>query len=155
MRRPRSTERRREHGGLSDRYVIHRTESYSPNHREVQSKQIGPTIRGRRFPFPPPVGKVREPMVGLGSSSPIRHVVSHRLQSADSRPSRACSGTGRFVKGFRTPAICRREGMHGGRRPKSLEGGNRGGVCAGGGVSLWGFYANFRPDFSVPDRDDG
>src|ERR1700741_4847081 len=32
-----------------------------------------------------------------------------------------------FVKGFRTPASHWREGMHGGRRPKSLEGGNRGG----------------------------
>jgi hypothetical protein len=31
----------------------------------------------------------------------------------------------------------RREGMLGGRRPKSLEGGNRGGVRDGGGVDLW------------------
>jgi transposase len=31
------------------------------------------------------------------------------------------------VKGFRTPARHRHEGMHGGRCPKSLEGGNRGG----------------------------
>jgi len=31
------------------------------------------------------------------------------------------------VKGFRTPANHWREGVHGGRRPKSLEGGNRGG----------------------------
>jgi hypothetical protein len=28
--------------------------------------------------------------------------------------------------------------MHGGRRPKSLEGGNRGGVRADAGVALWG-----------------
>ena len=32
-----------------------------------------------------------------------------------------------IVKGFRTPASHWREGVHGGRRPKSLEGGNRGG----------------------------
>jgi hypothetical protein len=31
------------------------------------------------------------------------------------------------VKGFRMPARHRRVGAHGGRRPKSLEGGNRGG----------------------------
>ena len=30
------------------------------------------------------------------------------------------------------------EGVHGGRRPKSLEGGNRGGVRADAGVGLWG-----------------
>jgi len=30
------------------------------------------------------------------------------------------------VKGFRMPAVRGRERMHGGRRPKSLEGGNRG-----------------------------
>jgi hypothetical protein len=35
--------------------------------------------------------------------------------------------TAGIVKGFWTPARRRREGMHGGRRPKSLEGGNRGG----------------------------
>jgi len=32
-----------------------------------------------------------------------------------------------IVKGFRMPARHRRVGVHGGRRPKSLEGGNRGG----------------------------
>jgi hypothetical protein len=46
------------------------------------------------------------------------------------------------VKGFRMPARRRREGMHGGRRPKSLEGGNRGGVRIGGGVRLWRFSAD-------------
>jgi hypothetical protein len=40
------------------------------------------------------------------------------------------TATTAFVKGFRMPARRRREGMHGGRRPKSLEGGNRGGVRA-------------------------
>jgi hypothetical protein len=35
-----------------ERYVIHRAESYASNHREVQLAQIGPTIRGRGFPFP-------------------------------------------------------------------------------------------------------
>jgi hypothetical protein len=39
--------------------------------------------------------------------------------------------------------------MHGGRRPKSLEGGNRGEVCAGGGVRLWGFSAGVCSDFSI------
>src|ERR1700730_4215739 len=60
-----------------------------------------------------------------------------------------------IVKGFRTPARRRREGIHGGRRPKSLEGGNRGGVCAGSGVGLWGFSAGACPDLSVSNRDDG
>src|SRR5882762_5821539 len=32
-----------------------------------------------------------------------------------------------IVKAFRTPGSRRRAGVHGGRRPKSLEGGNRGG----------------------------
>src|SRR6516164_2838603 len=45
---------------------------------------------------------------------------------------------------FRMPAVRGRGRIHGGRRPKSLEGGNRGGVCAGGGVGLWGFNARRR-----------
>jgi hypothetical protein len=60
-----------------------------------------------------------------------------------------------IVKGFRTPAIRRREGMHGGRRPKSLEGGNRGGVCGGGGISLWGFSARLWVASSLSDGDAG
>ena len=43
-----------------------------------------------------------------------------------------------YLKGFRTPASHWREGMHGGRRPKSLEGGKRGGVRSDAGVGLWG-----------------
>jgi hypothetical protein len=57
-----------------------------------------------------------------------------------------------IVKGFRMPAVRRRERVHGGRRPKSLEGGNRGGVCAGGGVSLWGFNARLGVRFFVLGR---
>ena len=60
-----------------------------------------------------------------------------------------------FVKGFRTPAVRRREGMHGGRRPKSLEGGNREGVRAGGGVDLWGFNARLRAASWFSDGDAG
>ena len=41
--------------------------------------------------------------------------------------SMARAGTSGIVKGFRMPARRRREGRHGGRRPKSHEGGNRGG----------------------------
>src|SRR5437868_5052365 len=41
-------------------------------------------------------------------------------------PFRAPAGRSGIVKGFRTPASHGRVGMHGGRRPKSLEGGNRG-----------------------------
>jgi hypothetical protein len=39
------------------------------------------------------------------------------------------------------PAKRKREGMHGGRRPKSLEGGNRGPawVARRGAMELWGF----------------
>jgi hypothetical protein len=51
------------------------------------------------------------------------------------------SQTSAVVKGFRMPASRRREGRHGGKRPKSLEGGNRGGVRTGGGVRLWRFSA--------------
>jgi hypothetical protein len=57
-----------------------------------------------------------------------------------------------FVKGFRTPASHWREGVRGGRRPKSLEGGNRGGVCVGGAVGLWGFsavYGDLAPAFEL------
>src|SRR5205085_8106354 len=44
------------------------------------------------------------------------------------------------VKGFRTPASHGRVGMHGGRRPKSLEGGNRG-EFAPAVVSVYGDLA--------------
>jgi hypothetical protein len=60
--------------------------------------------------------------------------------------------TAALVKGFRTPASHWRAGVHGGRRPKSLEGGNRGGVCAGGGVGLWGFSAGVCFDASSSSR---
>ena len=59
----------------------------------------------------------------LGSTSVVRVMVARK--------------TG-IVEGFRTPASHWREGMHGGRRPKSLEGGNRGGVRTDAGVDLWG-----------------
>ena len=70
------------------------------------------------------------------------------------RNSRSVMRTGRsgIVKGFRTPASHWRAGVHGGRRPKSLEGGNRGGVCAGGGVGLWGFSAGVCFDVSSSSR---
>ena len=45
--------------------------------------------------------------------------------------------------------------MHGGRRPKSLEGGNRGEVGAGGGVRLWGFSADVCCDFAISNGKDG
>src|SRR5882724_4671186 len=59
-----------------------------------------------------------------------------------------------FVKGFRTPAGHGRDGGRGGRRPKTLEGGNRGGFCAGDGVGLWGFSQSAWLDFSAADRND-
>ena len=40
-----------------------------------------------------------------------------------------------------------------GRRPKSLEGGNRGGVFAGGGVGLWGCSAGVCFDVSSTNRE--
>ena len=40
-----------------------------------------------------------------------------------------------------------------GRRPKSLRGGNRGGVCGGSGVGLWGFSACVCPHLSVSNGD--
>ena len=48
-------------------------------------------------------------------------------QWVDLTPSVRARRTAGNVKGFRTPASDWREGMRGGRRPKSLEGGNRGG----------------------------
>jgi hypothetical protein len=42
----------------------------------------------------------------------------------------------------------------GGRRPKSLEGGNRGEFRVGGSVGLWGFRRSVWLDFSVADRND-
>ena len=62
------------------------------------------------------------------------------------------AGTAQLVKGFRTPAGHGRDGGRGGRRPKSLEGGNRGELCAGGGVGLWGFRPSVWLQFSVADR---
>jgi len=59
--------------------------------------------------------------------------LSHNGRSA------LAAGTALHVKGFRTPASQWRDEMLGGRRPKSLRGGNRGGVCAGSGVGLWRF----------------
>jgi hypothetical protein len=64
------------------------------------------------------------------------------------------AGRSGIVKGFRTPARRRRGTMHGGRRPKSLEGGNRGEVCAGGGVRLWGFSGGVCCDFSILNGED-
>jgi hypothetical protein len=46
--------------------------------------------------------------------------------------------TAGIVKGFRTPARHRRGQAHEGRRPKSLEGGNRGGSSHDADVDLWG-----------------
>ena len=48
--------------------------------------------------------------------------------------------TSEIVKGFRMPARHRREGVHGGRRPKSLEGGNRRGELAPTLVSVYGEF---------------
>jgi hypothetical protein len=42
------------------------------------------------------IGRIEQWNVGSGASSPIRCVVSHRLQSADSGPSCRHSRTGRF-----------------------------------------------------------
>ena len=70
----------------------------------------------------------------------------HRVRQADGpfgsnlAGSSAVPRTAGIVKGFRMPAKRRREGMHGGRRPKSLEGGNRGPwVERRGAMELWGF----------------
>jgi hypothetical protein len=93
---------------------------------------------------------VGELPIPTGQSSPLAECRARRARW-DPRPdgvSLSCdlrsavrAGRSGIVKGFRMPARHRRKGMHGGRRPKSLEGGNRGGVCDGGGVDLWGFGA--------------
>ena len=61
------------------------------------------------------------------------------LDRTDSSHSTVAAATALHVKGFRTPASQWRDEMLGGRCPKSLRGGNRGGVCAGSGVGLWRF----------------
>jgi hypothetical protein len=91
----------------------------------------------------------------LDSASHPRLHCAVQLAAVEKQEVRQWSWASAFVKGFRTPASRGRGRMHGGRRLKSLEGGNRGGVCAGGDVSLWRFHANVRSDFSVPDRDGG
>jgi hypothetical protein len=69
--------------------------------------------------------------------SPLGSEAEWLCEAAPNRPRTAA-----FVKGFRTPAVRRRERMHGGRRPKSLEGGNRGVVCVRRWCrGLWGFNA--------------
>jgi hypothetical protein len=79
----------------------------------------------------------------LRELEPLRLTAKTLGTSASGQPcgSAAALRTAAIVKGFRMPARHRREGVHGGRRPKSLEGGNRGGVRDGGGVDLWGFGA--------------
>jgi hypothetical protein len=97
----------------------------------------------------------RSAMSGMSGTSRRRPPVTQRPESArlahsclswrrspypiDSEPSAGEAGTSAHVKGFRTPASQWRDEMLGGRRPKSLRGGNRGGVCAGSGVGLWRF----------------
>ena len=75
-----------------------------------------------------------------------------RLESGVRMPSRAMTA---IVKGFRMPAGRRRAGMHGGRRPKSLEGGNRGGVRTDAGVDLWDSGAVCAVIFRFSNTDDG
>src|ERR1700757_509012 len=70
-------------------------------------------------------------MTGCGSGSPSIEPEDRRLAGVELTRSLKCS-TAALVKGFRTPARHRCERAYGGRRPKSLRGGNRGGVVAGG-----------------------
>jgi hypothetical protein len=57
-----------------------------------------------------------------------------------------------IVKGFRMPVRHRCEGVHGGRRPKSLEGGNRE-EFARMALSVYGeFAAATASDLSVSER---
>src|SRR6516162_778646 len=87
------------------------------------------------------------------------HPPNHRRPptafGTDNGRSVLAAGTALRVKGFRTPARQGRDGIVGGRRPKSLKGGNRGGICAGIGVGLWGFSAGVCPHLSVSNGDHG
>ena len=53
--------------------------------------------------------------------------VGSQVQQGGLRAAVALTAPTAVVKGFRMPAGHRGVGVHGGRRPKSLEGGNRGG----------------------------
>ena len=64
-----------------------------------------------------------------------------RIQGGQNRlPQRQSGGMAGIVKGFRMPASQRAEGLHGGRRPKSLEGGTAG-EFAPTLVSVYGEFA--------------
>src|SRR6516225_6953675 len=79
------------------------------------------------------------PFHGLRRNPVVAALPAKVPYRAHSRRSASAPGTAPCVKGFRTPASQWRDEMLGGRRPKSLRGGNRGGVCAGSGVGLWRF----------------
>src|SRR6267378_2281791 len=64
---------------------------------------------------------------GSGAFLPVAVACNERPVRVEPRCSRVTARRSGVVKGFRTPASHWREGVHGGRRPKSLEGGNRGG----------------------------
>jgi hypothetical protein len=68
----------------------------------------------------------------LASQTPVAKLIA--------APTERASGMAASVKSFRTPASHGRVGTHGGRRPKSLEGGNRGRVRTDAGVDLWGIW---------------
>src|SRR5882724_5143348 len=96
----------------------------------------------------------RESGFVLGSRAEAVYAVDERQLWVDCRGSIVVTRTTAIVKGFRTPAGHGRDEGRGGRRPKSLEGGNRGGFCAGDGVGLWGFSQSAWLDFSAADRND-
>src|SRR5207302_7587693 len=82
---------------------------------------------------------------------PRQGATTHAIQSAvDQQPEGGGTDAGPCV-GHQSL----REGLHGGRRPKSLEGGNRGGVCAGGSVGIWGLKVRFCATWPLSDGTAG
>ena len=115
------------HGGLRTL----RERGYPSAPRSASScAEIKRGIRGRSEW---PLLKPRHPSLGKSGMThfhPIQQfapVVPNAGFAPDCRRSWDRDRTAGVVKGFRTPASHWREGMRGGRRPKSLEGGNRGG----------------------------
>src|SRR6516165_9720139 len=95
-----------------------------------------------------------------------------RRSTEVARPASGCSGEGPLTEPTAAAQHRRRERLKvlrvfgrlpvadsatrsRGRRPKSLRGGSRGGVCAGGGVGLWGLSADVGPGVPVWNRGDG
>jgi hypothetical protein len=84
---------------------------------------IAPLVANQDIPAKPGCPSRRDPPTGPGFRPTAKEADRYWCELNARYP----AGRSPLVKGFRMPARRRRKGVHGGRRPKSLEGGNRGG----------------------------